>query len=35
MAGLDMGDDHKEYFVGKAALKASRKDWTLNRFSAE
>jgi len=23
MAGSDMGDDHKEYFAGEAALKAS------------
>ncbi len=32
MAGSDMGDDHKEYFAGKAALKASGKDNTMNQF---
>jgi len=33
MAGSDMGDDHKEYFAGDAALKASGKDNTMNQFS--
>jgi isocitrate lyase len=33
MAGSDMGDDHKEYFAGEAALKASGKDNTMNQFS--
>ncbi len=32
MAGSDMGDDHKEYFAGDAALKASGKDNTMNQF---
>ena len=32
MAGSDMGDDHKEYFKGDAALKASGKDNTMNQF---
>ena len=32
MAGSDMGDDHKEYFSGDAALKASGKDNTMNQF---
>jgi isocitrate lyase len=32
MAGSDMGDDHKEYFAGEAALKASGKDNTMNQF---
>ena len=32
MAGSDMGDDHKEYFAGVAALKASGKDNTMNQF---
>ncbi|MFT5959990.1 MAG: isocitrate lyase [Burkholderiaceae bacterium] len=27
-----MGDDHKEYFSGDAALKASGKDNTMNQF---
>jgi len=27
-----MGDDHKEYFAGDAALKASGKDNTMNQF---
>jgi isocitrate lyase len=34
MAGSDMGDDHKEYFAGEAALKASGKDNTMNQFAA-
>jgi isocitrate lyase len=33
MAGSNMGDDHKEYFSGEAALKASGKDNTMNQFS--
>ena len=33
MAGSDMGDDHKEYFAGEAALKASGDDNTMNQFS--
>ena len=32
MAGSDMGDDHKEYFSGDSALKASGKDNTMNQF---
>lgn len=32
MAGSDMGDDHKEYFAGEAALKAAGKDNTMNQF---
>ncbi|MCL1095305.1 isocitrate lyase [Shewanella kaireitica] len=32
MAGSDMGDDHKEYFSGDQALKASGKDNTMNQF---
>lgn len=32
MAGSDMGDDHKEYFSGGQALKASGKDNTMNQF---
>jgi isocitrate lyase len=32
MAGSDMGDDHKEYFAGEAALKASGDDNTMNQF---
>ena len=34
MAGSDMGDDHKEYFAGEAALKASGKENTMNQFDA-
>ena len=33
MAGSDMGDDHKEYFAGDAALKAAGEDNTMNQFS--
>ena len=33
MAGSDLGDDHKEYFAGEAALKASGKDNTMNQFA--
>ena len=32
MSGSDMGDDHKEYFAGQAALKAAGKDNTMNQF---
>jgi isocitrate lyase len=32
MSGSDIGDDHKEYFAGEAALKASGKDNTMNQF---
>ncbi|MCP4470302.1 MAG: isocitrate lyase [Gammaproteobacteria bacterium] len=32
MAGSDIGDDHKEYFAGDQALKASGKDNTMNQF---
>ena len=32
MAGSDMGDDHKEYFSGDAALKAGGNDNTMNQF---
>lgn len=34
MAGSDMGDDHKEYFAGEAALKAGGKHNTMNQFAA-
>ncbi len=33
MSGSNMGDDHKEYFSGKQALKAAGKDNTMNQFS--
>ena len=33
MSGSDIGDDHKEYFAGEAALKAAGKDNTMNQFS--
>ena len=32
MSGSDIGDDHKEYFAGEAALKAGGKDNTMNQF---
>ena len=32
MAGSDIGDTHKEYFSGDAALKASGEDNTMNQF---
>jgi isocitrate lyase len=32
MAGSNMGDDHKEYFSGEQALKASGEDNTMNQF---
>ncbi|KUF07138.1 isocitrate lyase [Leucobacter sp. G161] len=33
MAGSDLGDNHKEYFAGDAALKAGGKDNTMNQFN--
>lgn len=33
MAGSDIGDDHKEYFAGEAALKASGASNTMNQFA--
>ncbi|MFK8017357.1 MAG: isocitrate lyase [Gammaproteobacteria bacterium] len=33
MSGSDMGDDHKEYFSGDAALKASGEANTMNQFA--
>ncbi len=33
MAGSNIGDDHKEYFSGGQALKASGEDNTMNQFS--
>ena len=32
MAGSNIGDDHKEYFAGDAALKAGGEDNTMNQF---
>jgi isocitrate lyase len=32
MAGSDIGDDHKEYFAGEAALKAGGSHNTMNQF---
>ena len=34
MAGSDLGDDHKEYFAGEAALKAGGAQNTMNQFVA-
>ena len=34
MSGSDMGDDHKEYFAGEAALKAAGEHNTMNQFAA-
>ena len=34
MAGSDIGDDHKEYFAGDAALKAGGAHNTMNQFAA-
>lgn len=34
MAGSDLGDDHKEYFAGEAALKAGGAHNTMNQFAA-
>ncbi len=33
MAGSDIGDDHKEYFSGEAALKAGGAHNTMNQFA--
>ena len=33
MSGSDVGDDHKEYFAGEAALKAGGAHNTMNQFS--
>jgi isocitrate lyase len=33
MAGSDIGDDHKEYFAGEAALKAGGLHNTMNQFA--
>ncbi|WP_336660708.1 isocitrate lyase [Leucobacter sp. USHLN153] len=33
MAGSDIGDNHKEYFAGDAALKAGGKENTMHQFS--
>ena len=34
MSGSDIGDDHKEYFAGDAALKAGGSHNTMNQFAA-
>ena len=34
MSGSDIGDDHKEYFSGEAALKAGGAHNTMNQFAA-
>jgi len=34
MSGSDIGDDHKEYFAGEAALKAGGEHNTMNQFAA-
>ena len=34
MSGSDIGDDHKEYFAGEAALKAGGAHNTMNQFEA-
>jgi isocitrate lyase len=34
MSGSDIGDDHKEYFAGEAALKAGGSANTMNQFAA-
>ncbi|WP_423142457.1 isocitrate lyase [Parablastomonas sp. CN1-191] len=34
MSGSDIGDDHKEYFAGEAALKAGGAANTMNQFAA-
>ncbi|GLR46811.1 isocitrate lyase [Sphingomonas astaxanthinifaciens] len=34
MSGSDIGDDHKEYFAGEAALKAGGIHNTMNQFAA-
>ena len=33
MSGSDIGDDHKEYFAGEAALKAGGVHNTMNQFA--
>ena len=35
MSGSDLGDDHKEYFAGEAALKAGGAHNTMNQFATE
>ncbi len=32
MSGSDIGDDHKEYFAGEAALKAAAQHNTMHQF---
>ncbi|QDM39828.1 isocitrate lyase [Altererythrobacter sp. TH136] len=34
MSGSDIGDDHKDYFAGEAALKAGGEHNTMNQFAA-
>jgi isocitrate lyase len=34
MSGSDIGDDHKDYFAGEAALKAGGAANTMNQFAA-
>ena len=34
-AGTYIGDDHKEYFSGEAALKAGGKENTMNQFETK
>ena len=34
MSGSDLGDDHKDYFAGEAALKAGGSANTMNQFAA-
>ena len=34
MSGSDLGDDHKDYFAGEAALKAGGAHKTMNQFAA-
>ncbi len=34
MSGSDIGDDHKDYFAGEAALKAGGENNTMNQFAA-
>ena len=34
MSGSDVGDDHKDYFAGEAALKAGGAHNTMNQFAA-
>jgi isocitrate lyase len=34
MSGSDIGDDHKDYFAGEAALKAGGSANTMNQFAA-